>query len=262
VVAQVAAEQAGNTLLENARLFALLNIAEADAGIVSWDAKYEYDFWRPVTAIRAADTDGNPATIADADWTPLIATPPFPAYTSGHSTFSAAAAAVLAEFFGTDEFAFTLESENPDAADRSFTSFSQAASESGLSRIYGGIHWSFDNTFGLSTGDAVGRFVFQNELRPISHNLDAGANRLVAALTSRLSSPVPWDTAAGVPWIVSTLEAEADLPRPLEFARTDVFELPADRVTTAVGVDQDTDERIYSAVFTELGEGDWPRLSC
>ena len=175
VIAQVAAEQAGNTLLENARLFALLNIAEADAGIVSWDAKYAYNFWRPVTAIRAADIDGNPATVADPAWTPLIATPPFPAYTSGHSTFSAAAAAVLADFFGTDEFAFTLESENPAAADRSFTSFSQAAEESGLSRIYGGIHWSFDNAQGLVTGDAVGHFVLQNELRPISRNGHAGA---------------------------------------------------------------------------------------
>ena len=130
-----------------------------------------------MTAIRAADIDGNPATVADPAWTPLIPTPPFPAYTSGHSTFSAAAAAVLADFFGTDEFAFTLESENPAAADRSFTSFSQAAEESGLSRIYGGIHWSFDNVQGLVTGDAVGHFVSQNELRPISRNGHAGGAR-------------------------------------------------------------------------------------
>jgi membrane-associated phospholipid phosphatase len=165
-VAQTVAEAEGNTLTENARLFALLNLALADAGIVSWDSKYEFDFWRPVTAIRAAEADGNPATTADPDWTPLIPTPAFPAYTSGHSTFSAAAAAVLADFFGTDAIAFTLESETPDAGDRSFESFSEAAAESGLSRIYGGIHWSFDNVQGLETGEALGHFVTENYLRP------------------------------------------------------------------------------------------------
>jgi membrane-associated phospholipid phosphatase len=167
-VAQVVAEDQGNTLLENARLFALLNLALADAAIVSWDAKYEYNVWRPVTAIRAADADGNPDTAADPDWTPLIPTPPFPAYISGHSTFSAAGAAVLADFFGTDAIAFTLKSENPAAPDRSFTSFSQAAEESGLSRIYGGIHWSFDNVQGLATGDALGHFVTANYLEPLT----------------------------------------------------------------------------------------------
>jgi hypothetical protein len=167
-VAQVVAEAEDNTLVENARLFALLNLALADAAIVSWDAKFEYDYWRPVTAIRAADTDGNPDTAADPTWTPLIPTPPFPAYTSGHSTFSAAGAAMLADFFGTDDIAFTLESENPAAPDRSFTSFSQAAEESGMSRIYGGIHWSFDNVRGLATGDALGHFVTANYLEPLT----------------------------------------------------------------------------------------------
>ena len=89
-VAQDVAREQGNSVAENARLFALLDIAEADAGIACWDAKYEYNLWRPVTAIRAADSDGNPATEADATWTPLLATPPFPTYTSGHSTFSSA----------------------------------------------------------------------------------------------------------------------------------------------------------------------------
>jgi membrane-associated phospholipid phosphatase len=167
-VAQVVAAGRGNTLMENARLFALLDLALADAGIVSWDAKYAYNFWRPVTAIRAADSDGNPATSADPTWAPLIPTPPFPSYTSGHSTFSAAAAAVLADFFGRDDVPFTLRSETPGVADRSFTSFSQAAQESGLSRIYGGIHYSFDNVQGLATGGALGHFVFAHYLRPDS----------------------------------------------------------------------------------------------
>src|SRR5262249_25111721 len=83
-------------------------------------------------------------------------------------TFSAAGAAVLADFFGRDDIAFTLHSETPTAADRSFSSFSQAAEESGLSRIYGGIHWSFDNEQGLATGEAVGHFVFDHNFRPLS----------------------------------------------------------------------------------------------
>ena len=105
LLAQIVAEQQGNTLEENARLFAELNIAMADALISTWDAKYEYSFWRPVTAIR--ETPGN------ATWTPLISTPAHPSYTSAHSTVSGAAAVVLADFFGTDNIAFTLPCQNP-----------------------------------------------------------------------------------------------------------------------------------------------------
>jgi hypothetical protein len=171
LIAQDVAEAKHNTLVQNARLFALLNIALADAGIVSWDAKFTYNFCRPVTAIRNADNDGNPDTVGDADWTPLIATPPFPSYTSGHSTFSAAAATVLAGFFGTDQVTFTTGSEQPDAAARTFTSFSQAADEAGMSRIYGGIHWDFDNSEGLATGKMVGGYVLSHMLKPDAHVL-------------------------------------------------------------------------------------------
>lgn len=166
VMAQQAAMIRGNTLSENARLFALLNIAQADAAIASWDAKYATDFWRPVTAIRNADTDGNPDTVADPTWSSFVVTPPFPAYTSGHSSFSGAAAGVLAAFFGTDDITFTLPSEDPAAGDRTFTSFSEAALDSALSRLYGGIHWSFDNFDGLSSGTALGEFVADNFLLP------------------------------------------------------------------------------------------------
>jgi hypothetical protein len=162
MIAHVVAEAEGNTLSENARLFAALNVAMADAAIMAWDAKFGTDFWRPVTAIRAADTDGNPDTVADSEWTPLISTPPFPTYVSGHSSFSGAAAAVLQAFFGRDDIAFTLASENPAVPDRSFTSFSHAAEESALSRLYGGIHWNFDNNDGLTAGLAVGQFVADN----------------------------------------------------------------------------------------------------
>jgi len=166
LIAEDVAQAKQNTLAQNARLFALLNIALADAGIVSWDAKYFYNFCRPVSAIRNADNDGNPATIGDPNWTPLLVTPPFPSYTSGHSTFSAAAATVLAGFYGTDHITFTSDSENPAAIPRTFTSFSQAAAEAGVSRIYGGIHWDFDNTQGLASGKRVGQYVLSHLLRP------------------------------------------------------------------------------------------------
>ncbi len=159
------------SLLETARSFALLNIAMVDAGIASWDAKYHYDLWRPIDAIRQADQDGNAGTIGDASWIPLLKTPPFPTYTSGHSTFSGAASAVLTSLFG-DQFAFDSTSDGHLAAEqrpldpsqivtRHFTSFNQAAEEAGLSRIYGGIHFDFDNTVGRSLGDRVGRAVLE-----------------------------------------------------------------------------------------------------
>src|SRR5690606_6672991 len=90
MIAQAISEADGLTLVENARLFALLSLAEADAGICSWDNKFAFEAWRPVTAIQRADEDGNPATEPDPDWMPLLTTPPFPTYTSGHSTFSGA----------------------------------------------------------------------------------------------------------------------------------------------------------------------------
>ena len=170
----------GNTVAENARLFALVNIAMADAGIAAWDAKYTYDFWRPVTAIREAGTDNNAATVADPTWTPLGApgdgavsnfTPPFPAYTSGHATFGAAIFRVLADFYGRDDISFTLTSDEFNGVrrplvSRSYSSFSQAAAENGQSRIYLGIHWSFDNTEGQAQGREVADYVFQHVLTP------------------------------------------------------------------------------------------------
>jgi hypothetical protein len=156
------------SLLENARLFALLGIAAADAAIVAWDTKYAYSCWRPVTGIRAGDQDGNPDTRVDPAWEPLIATPPFPAYTSGHSTFSASSARVLERFFGTDAISFSTASDGLPGVTRSFSSLSAAAEEAGQSRIYGGIHWQFDNQAGLASGRALGDIVFFNFLTPAS----------------------------------------------------------------------------------------------
>ncbi len=167
-IAQLIAEQQGNTLAENARLFALMNIALADAAISAWDNKYAYNDWRPVTAIPAADTDGNDATEADPDWLPLIPTPPFPDYTSGHSTFSAAASTVLARYYGRDDIAFQTSSDGLPDVTRSYTSFSQAADESGKSRIYGGIHWEFSNADALRGGRDLGDYVYDNYLKPVA----------------------------------------------------------------------------------------------
>jgi hypothetical protein len=162
-IAQTVAQSQGTSLVENARLFALLNLAEADAAIACWEMKRGYDFWRPVTAIRNADSDGNNDTIADTTWTPLITTPNFPGYTSGHSTFSGAGATILAELFG-DTTAFSTTSDGLPGVTRSYTSFSQAALEAGKSRIYGGIHFECDNEFGLKAGEALGEYVFDNFL--------------------------------------------------------------------------------------------------
>jgi hypothetical protein len=164
-IAQDVAATRGLSLKENARLFALLNIALADAGICAWDAKYTYSNWRPVTAIRAGDTDGNSATAPDVTWSSFIATPPFPDYVSGHSTFSAAAAAVLALFFGTDNVAFITGSDALPGVSRSFPSFSAAAAEAALSRIYGGIHYRFASQDGLTAGTQIGRWTVRNYLQ-------------------------------------------------------------------------------------------------
>src|SRR5262249_33285894 len=125
------------TLAENARLFALLNLALVDASIACWECKYRFELWRPVTAIREADRDGNESTIADPKWEPLLKTPPFPSYTSGHSTFSGAAAAVLEKFqvgrgpaFG-NAFEFRVGSDDFTGMKRAYRSFDEAAKEAG-----------------------------------------------------------------------------------------------------------------------------------
>ena len=156
----------GNTLEQNARLFALLNLAMADAAICTWDAKYAFNFWRPVTAIRHGDSDGNPSTVADATWSSFIATPPFPDYVSGHSAFSGAAATVLALFYGTDDIAFDTGSDALPGVYRVFGGFSDAAAEAAVSRLYGGIHFRSANDDGRASGVAIGEYVFTHFLQP------------------------------------------------------------------------------------------------
>jgi len=166
VIAQRIAFARGNTMRENARLFALLNIAMADAAICAWDAKYAYNFWRPVTAIRNGDNDGNPATAGDPNWSSFIPTPPFPDYTSGHSTFSGAAAGVLAFFYGTTRIRFMTESDALPGVVRHFKNVWAAAREAALSRLYGGIHYRSANDDGLKSGVGIGVWIFTNALQP------------------------------------------------------------------------------------------------
>lgn len=158
-IAQTLAVSQNLSTLEAARMFALLGLGVADAAIVAWDTKYAYSNWRPVTAIRDAANDGNPNTATDAAWEPLITTPPFPDFISGHSTFSAAAATILADFFGTDDLSFSTTSDGLAGVTRSFDSLFDAAAEAGISRIYGGIHWQFANTGGLNAGTALADYI-------------------------------------------------------------------------------------------------------
>jgi hypothetical protein len=166
-IAQTVAASEGNTLEENARMFALLSMSQADATIVSWDNKYHYNDWRPLTSIRDAENDGNPNTTADANWNSFLGTPNHPSYTSGHATVSGASGAALAGFFGTDNITFTSSAEGFAVPDRTFTSFSQASQEAADSRLYAGIHWKYDNEDGLAGGRALGQHVYATQLQPI-----------------------------------------------------------------------------------------------
>jgi PAP2 superfamily len=159
------------TTAKNARLFALLNLSLADGVIAFYDAKYQYNLWRPVTAIRAADTDGNPDTVADPSWLPEVGrTGPDPSYPGAHAVISAAAAEVLISFFERDHFELSVTSEVLPGVERSFTSFSAAAEEATDSRVFAGQHFRFDETSGHRLGREVAAFVVDNFFRPGHQN--------------------------------------------------------------------------------------------
>lgn len=164
-IAQTAALANNLTTAESARLFALLNLSLADGVIAFYDAKYTYDRWRPVTAIRAADTDNNPDTAADPNWLPEVGnTAADPTYPGAHAVISGAGAAVLSSFFGSDQFALNVTSEVLAGVQRSFTSFSAASQEALLSRIYAGQHFRTDEIVGQQLGTNVANFVVTNFL--------------------------------------------------------------------------------------------------
>jgi membrane-associated phospholipid phosphatase len=157
-IARVVAASRGLDRWDNARLLALVNMAVADGYIAGADTRYHFNLWRPVTAIRLADTDGNDATTPDPKWESLLNTPALPDYPSTHSVCGAAAATVLARFFGSDDVNFTLPSGPPFAGQtRTYTSFSAACREIGESRIYAGVHFRSACTDGIKLGKQIGR---------------------------------------------------------------------------------------------------------
>ena len=199
IVLQIADQRTRLQPIELARLLALVNVSMAEAGMTSWESKYHFDFWRPITGIRESDPgtgptglgDGNPNTMGDIHFHPLGApasnlqgpnfTPPFPAYPSGHATFGGAIFQTLRRFYGTDHVGFTFVSDEFNGVTRdnagnvrpyiprSFSTLSQAEEENGQSRIYLGIHWSFDKTEGIAQGRSVANYVFDHAFTPLHH---------------------------------------------------------------------------------------------
>jgi PAP2 superfamily len=164
-IAQTVTEARHMRTADRARLFALLNFAIADGVIAFYDAKYIYNRWRPVTAVRAADTDGNPDTVGDPNWLPEVGnTTPDPSYPGAHAVVSAAALNVLVATLRRDRFALTVTSEILPGVTRSFDSISAAANEATLSRIFAGVHFRFDETSGRRLGRRIGTFVVENLL--------------------------------------------------------------------------------------------------
>jgi hypothetical protein len=154
------------SLSENARFFAVLSIAIFDSAVACFETKYHFNLWRPVTAIHEAASDGNPKTAPDPKWRHLVFTPPFPAYPSGHASFGAAARVVLEEEFGPDGHAITLS--NPVVPDITlhYTSFKQITDDIDDARVFGGVHYRFDQEAGALQGKRVGEYVIRHALRP------------------------------------------------------------------------------------------------
>lgn len=158
----------GLSLSDNARFFAMLATASADAIIACWDSKYFYNFWRPVTAIRAGDTDGNPDTEPDSNWIGLVVTPNHPEYPAAHGCFSGVSSYTLKSFFGTNHFDFTIDSKVAGLTDpeRSYTSFLRALDEVLDARVYGGMHYRNSTTAGAKIGKQVSKYVTNHFFLP------------------------------------------------------------------------------------------------
>jgi hypothetical protein len=151
--------------LQTARMFAMTDVTRYDSTISCFNQKRAWNFWRPVTAVQLADTDGNPATAADPAWLPLLITPPFPDHTSGHSCTTATIMTALRQYFGRDDIAFSAYSADSGTT-RHFGSFSQALAEVTEARIWGGVHFRTADVQGVQLGTQVARYVLAREFRP------------------------------------------------------------------------------------------------
>lgn len=184
--ARQVSEAQGRTLSYNARLFALLNMAIFDTAIAVFDSKYFYNFWRPVTAIQSAHLDGNRRTAPDANWQPFVYSLPFPSYPSGHGGFAGAARRVLEHLLGEKGHAITLTNAAlPDIVLR-YASWKQIADDIDDARVYGGVHYRFDQESAARQGKRVGAYILRHALRPMDGRKDAcGTGATAEAPTSR-----------------------------------------------------------------------------
>jgi PAP2 superfamily protein len=164
--ARQVAQQQRRSLSENARAFALINMAMNDSLVASFLNKYHYNFWRPETAIHAGDTDGNPETTADPSFVPFITTPCFPSYPSNHGSASNGATAVLRRLYGEGGHSITITNSAVPTIVLHYTSFKQITDDISDARVYGGIHFRTDQIAGAHLGTAVGKAVYKKNLRP------------------------------------------------------------------------------------------------
>jgi hypothetical protein len=152
--------------VQKARLFALTNISLHDALQTTFASKFQHGLWRPVTAIRRAEEDGNAATIPDTEWSSLVPAPPYPSYAGNMAAIGTSQATILALFFGRDDIRFEHTWAGADGATRSYAGFGAMADEQARARVYGGIHFTFDNVAGQSVGTNVANYVFSKLMRP------------------------------------------------------------------------------------------------
>lgn len=192
-IARTVACQMGNTVSQNARLFAMVNGGLSDAGVSAWATKFEFNYWRPIVGIRNGHEDGNPYTVRDEHWkyfgasrsNPLASsetsfTPPFPAYTSGHATFCGVTFKILANFYGTNNIPVEFRSQEFDGETQDdayltrpclvqkFHTLSQMTAQCAASRVFNGVHWKFDGSEGAKVGESIADYIFENSMMPLA----------------------------------------------------------------------------------------------